>query len=61
MINFNKCRLMAHIIREVRYFQQVWYRFCPVKELQEGLLDGSFLLKMDAEQYKQSLAVEPRE
>lgn len=58
MINWDKCKLEAGIIRDINLFQQVPYRFQPVRQVQQALL--CFETLDDDTLYNMSLALEPR-
>ena len=50
---------IAHVIREVRQFQQTPYKIDPIQKASDYLLDPSRLLA-DDELYQRSLMIEPR-
>ena len=50
---------IAHVIREVRQFQQTPYKIDPIQKAAEYLLDPSRRLP-DDELYQRSLMIEPR-
>ena len=50
---------IAHVIREVRIFQQTPYKIDPVEKVKSYLLDPSLRLS-DEEMYQRSLIIEPR-
>lgn len=59
LINFEKCAMIAKVIRDIQQFQQLSYNFRPVFEIQ------NYLMKLDSlnekEAYELSLQCEPRE
>ncbi|ESP05610.1 hypothetical protein LOTGIDRAFT_181403 [Lottia gigantea] len=60
LVNFSKMRMIAHVIREIRLFQQTSYRIEHHPRVTSYLLDPSRLL--DEEQtYKHSLEIEPKQ
>ncbi|XP_071116557.1 ras-specific guanine nucleotide-releasing factor 2-like [Haliotis cracherodii] len=60
LVNFSKMRMIAHVIREIRLFQQTWYRIEHHSRVTNYLLDPLNLL--DEEQtYKASLGIEPKQ
>ena len=50
---------IAHVIREVRQFQQTPYKIDPIQKASDYLLDPSRMLT-DDELYQRSLLIEPR-
>ena len=50
---------IAHVIREVRQFQQTPYKIDPIQKASDYLLDPSRMLT-DDEMYERSLMIEPR-
>ncbi|XP_028317842.1 ras-specific guanine nucleotide-releasing factor 2 [Gouania willdenowi] len=59
LVNFSKMRMISHIIREIRQFQQAPYRIEHQPKVTQFLLDKS--LVMDEETlYELSLKIEPR-
>ncbi|CAF0754244.1 unnamed protein product [Brachionus calyciflorus] len=59
LINFSKLRMVSHIIRDIRTFQQSKYSIHHNRRVCEYLLDTSSLLTPD-EAYNKSLTLEPR-
>ncbi|XP_055314318.1 ras-specific guanine nucleotide-releasing factor 2-like isoform X3 [Sitodiplosis mosellana] len=59
LLNFSKMRMLAHVIREIRHFQQTPYKIEHIPKVTSYLLDGSLLLD-DDELYSKSLQIEPR-
>ena len=59
LINFSKLRMVSHIIRDVRTFQQIKYTIHHNKRVCDYLLDTSGILSPD-EAYNMSLTLEPR-
>ncbi|KAJ6634993.1 Ras-specific guanine nucleotide-releasing factor 2, partial [Pseudolycoriella hygida] len=59
LLNFSKMRMVAHVIREIRHFQQTPYKIVHISRVTEYLLDTSLLLD-DEELYRRSLQIEPR-
>lgn len=59
LLNFAKMRMIAHVIREVRQFQQTPYKIEPIHKAGAYLLDPSLRLS-DDELYQRSLVIEPR-
>ncbi|XP_043476334.1 ras-specific guanine nucleotide-releasing factor 2-like isoform X2 [Leptopilina heterotoma] len=59
LLNFSKMRMVAHVIREIRHFQQTPYKIELIKKVTNYLLDPSLLLDED-EMYSMSLTIEPR-
>ncbi|KAL7980235.1 hypothetical protein Chor_001503 [Crotalus horridus] len=59
LVNFSKMRMISHIIREIRQFQQTAYKIEHQAKVTEYLLDQSFV--MDEESlYDASLKIEPK-
>jgi son of sevenless-like protein len=58
MINFNKCRLLSHVIREVQIYQQTPYSFSVDEQVQSMLVDCDGV--SDDELFARSLELEPR-
>jgi son of sevenless len=50
---------IAHVIREIRHFQQTPYKIEHIPKVKSYLLDQSLLLD-DDEMYQRSLLIEPR-
>ncbi|XP_049766096.1 ras-specific guanine nucleotide-releasing factor 2-like [Schistocerca cancellata] len=59
LLNFSKMRMIAHVIREIRHFQQTPYKIELITKVTNYLLDPSLLLD-DDELYRMSLEIEPR-
>ncbi|XP_018899919.1 ras-specific guanine nucleotide-releasing factor 1 isoform X2 [Bemisia tabaci] len=59
LLNFAKMRMIAHVIREIRHFQQVPYKIELIPKAARYLLDPALLLD-DDELYRISLEIEPR-
>ncbi|XP_075210397.1 ras-specific guanine nucleotide-releasing factor 1-like [Lycorma delicatula] len=59
LLNFSKMRMIAHVIREIRHFQQTPYKIDLITKVTNYLLDSSLLLD-DDDLYKMSLQIEPR-
>ncbi|XP_014212900.1 ras-specific guanine nucleotide-releasing factor 2-like isoform X2 [Copidosoma floridanum] len=59
LLNFSKMRMIAHVIREIRHFQQTPYKIEISKKVVHYLLDPSLLLEED-ELYRLSLEIEPK-
>ena len=59
LLNFAKMRMIAHVIREVRQFQQTPYKIDPIHKAAAYLLDPALRLP-DDELYQRSLMIEPR-
>lgn len=59
LLNFAKMRMIAHVIREIRQFQQTPYKIEPLPKVINYLLDPSRLLE-DEDLYQKSLILEPR-
>lgn len=60
LLNFAKMRMIAHVIREIRQFQQTPYKIEYNVRPCSYLLDPVLLLD-DDELYKLSLAIEPKQ
>ncbi|KAG8145271.1 hypothetical protein E2320_013617 [Naja naja] len=59
LVNFSKMRMISHIIREIRQFQQTAYKIEHQAKVTQYLLDQSFV--MDEEGlYDASLKIEPK-
>ncbi|XP_044131958.1 ras-specific guanine nucleotide-releasing factor 2 isoform X2 [Bufo gargarizans] len=59
LVNFSKMRMISHIIREIRQFQQTPYRIEHQPKVTQFLLDKSQILDEDT-LYELSLTIEPR-
>jgi hypothetical protein len=59
LLNFAKMRMIAHVIREIRQFQQTPYKIEPIPKVVNYLLDPSRILE-DEDLYQKSLVLEPR-
>jgi len=59
LLNFAKMRMIGHVIREIRQFQQTPYKIEPIPKVLNYLLDPSRLLE-DEDLYQKSLILEPR-
>ncbi|XP_078710972.1 ras-specific guanine nucleotide-releasing factor 2-like isoform X2 [Lampetra fluviatilis] len=59
LVNFSKMRMITHILREVRQFQQTPYKLEPDPRTLQYLLERSMLLDDDS-LYELSLQLEPR-
>ncbi|XP_075448463.1 ras-specific guanine nucleotide-releasing factor 2 isoform X2 [Ascaphus truei] len=59
LVNFSKMRMISHIIREIRQFQQTPYRIEHQPKVTQFLLDKSQILDEDT-LYELSLRIEPR-
>ncbi|KAJ8955431.1 hypothetical protein NQ318_003529, partial [Aromia moschata] len=59
LLNFSKMRMIAHVIREIRHFQQTPYKIELISRVANYLLDTSLLLD-DDKLYSMSLELEPR-
>lgn len=57
--NFLHIQQIAHVIREIRHFQQTPYKIDHISKVTSYLLDTSLLLD-DDEMYSRSLRIEPR-
>ncbi|XP_030755990.1 ras-specific guanine nucleotide-releasing factor 2-like [Sitophilus oryzae] len=60
LLNFSKMRMIAHIIREIRHYQQTAYRIGLVTRVSNYLLDTSLMMD-DDQLYATSLILEPRQ
>ncbi|XP_054858847.1 ras-specific guanine nucleotide-releasing factor 1 isoform X1 [Eublepharis macularius] len=59
LVNFSKMRMISHIIREIRQFQQTAYKIEHQAKVTQYLLDQTFV--MDEESlYEASLQIEPK-
>ncbi|XP_030049194.1 ras-specific guanine nucleotide-releasing factor 2 [Microcaecilia unicolor] len=59
LVNFSKMRMISHIIREIRQFQQTPYRIEHQPKVTQFLLDKSLIMDEDT-LYDLSLKIEPR-
>uniref|UniRef100_A0A670J3S6 Ras protein specific guanine nucleotide releasing factor 2 n=1 Tax=Podarcis muralis TaxID=64176 RepID=A0A670J3S6_PODMU len=59
LVNFSKMRMISHIIREIRQFQQTSYRIEYQQKVTQYLLDKSLIIDEDT-LYELSLKIEPR-
>ncbi|XP_076995405.1 ras-specific guanine nucleotide-releasing factor 2 isoform X2 [Tamandua tetradactyla] len=59
LVNFSKMRMISHIIREIRQFQQTSYRIDHQSKVTQYLLDKSLIIDEDT-LYELSLKIEPR-
>ncbi|XP_014483395.1 PREDICTED: ras-specific guanine nucleotide-releasing factor 2-like isoform X5 [Dinoponera quadriceps] len=59
LLNFSKMRMIAHVIREIRHFQQTPYKIELIPKVSNYLLDTSLLLN-EKDLYRMSLDIEPR-
>ncbi|XP_029430008.1 ras-specific guanine nucleotide-releasing factor 2 [Rhinatrema bivittatum] len=59
LVNFSKMRMISHIIREIRQFQQTPYRIEHQPKVTQFLLDKSLIMDEDT-LYELSLKIEPR-
>lgn len=59
LLNFSKMRMIAHVIREIKHFQQTPYKIEMNSKVINYLLDASRHLG-DDELYQRSLCLEPR-
>ncbi|XP_061603165.1 ras-specific guanine nucleotide-releasing factor 2 isoform X3 [Phyllopteryx taeniolatus] len=59
LVNFSKMRMISHIIREIRQFQQAPYRIEHQAKVTHFLLDKTQVMDEDA-LYELSLKIEPR-
>ncbi|XP_051532189.1 ras-specific guanine nucleotide-releasing factor 2-like isoform X2 [Myxocyprinus asiaticus] len=59
LVNFSKMRMISHIIREIRQFQQTPYRIEHQPKVTQYLLDKTLIMDEDA-LYDLSLKIEPR-
>ncbi|CAB3244175.1 unnamed protein product [Arctia plantaginis] len=59
LLNFSKMRMIAHVIREIRNFQQTPYKIDHIPKVCDFLLDKSLVIA-EERQYLLSLELEPR-
>uniref|UniRef100_A0A8C5C1K1 Ras protein specific guanine nucleotide releasing factor 1 n=1 Tax=Gadus morhua TaxID=8049 RepID=A0A8C5C1K1_GADMO len=59
LVNFSKMRMISHIIREIRQFQQTAYKIDHQPKATEYLLDKSTVLDEES-MYEASLRIEPK-
>ncbi|XP_051764237.1 ras-specific guanine nucleotide-releasing factor 2 isoform X1 [Ctenopharyngodon idella] len=59
LVNFSKMRMISHIIREIRQFQQAPYRIELQPKVTQFLLDKTLVMDEDT-LYELSLKIEPR-
>nr|XP_012233028.1 PREDICTED: ras-specific guanine nucleotide-releasing factor 2-like isoform X2 [Linepithema humile] len=59
LLNFSKMRMIAHVIREIRHFQQTPYKIELITKVTNYLLDPALLLN-DKDLDRMSLEIEPR-
>uniref|UniRef100_A0A671XKA2 Ras protein specific guanine nucleotide releasing factor 1 n=1 Tax=Sparus aurata TaxID=8175 RepID=A0A671XKA2_SPAAU len=59
LVNFSKMRMISHIIREIRQFQQTAYKIDLQPKVSQYLLDRSFVLDEES-MYEASLRIEPK-
>ncbi|GAB1294518.1 Ras-specific guanine nucleotide-releasing factor 1 [Apodemus speciosus] len=59
LVNFSKMRMISHIIREIRQYQQTNYKIVPQPKVTRYLLDESSILDEDS-LYETSLKTEPK-
>ncbi|KAG8181966.1 hypothetical protein JTE90_026905 [Oedothorax gibbosus] len=59
LLNFSKMRMIAHVIREIRHFQQTPYKIEMSTKVTNYLLDPTRLMACE-ELYQLSLCLEPR-
>ncbi|KAM9307119.1 ras-specific guanine nucleotide-releasing factor 2 [Pholidichthys leucotaenia] len=59
LVNFSKMRMISHIIREIRQFQQAPYRIEHQSKVTQFLLDKTIVMDEDT-LYELSLKLEPR-
>ncbi|XP_047506554.1 ras-specific guanine nucleotide-releasing factor 1-like isoform X2 [Pieris napi] len=59
LLNFSKMRMIAHVIREIRNFQQTPYKIDRIPKVSDFLLDPALAYSEDM-QYSLSLEQEPR-
>ncbi|MED6292781.1 Ras-specific guanine nucleotide-releasing factor 2 [Characodon lateralis] len=59
LVNFSKMRMISHIIREIRQFQQAPYRIEHQPKVTQFLLDKTLIMDEDT-LYELSLNIEPR-
>ncbi|CAG9116699.1 unnamed protein product [Plutella xylostella] len=60
LLNFSKMRMIAHVIREIRNFQQTPYKIDHIPKVCDFLLDKSLVIP-EERQYTLSLEIEPRQ
>lgn len=60
LVNFSKMRTIAHVIREIRLFQQTPYKIEHIPRVTNYLLDANRLLD-DDQTYRASLEIEPKQ
>jgi son of sevenless len=61
LINFNKRKMTAEVIRDIQQYQNVPYTLNPVPELQTWISSNMQDARSVHEMYDRSLEVEPRE
>uniref|UniRef100_H2MB25 Ras protein specific guanine nucleotide releasing factor 1 n=1 Tax=Oryzias latipes TaxID=8090 RepID=H2MB25_ORYLA len=59
LVNFSKMRMISHIIREIRQFQQTAYKIDSQTKVAKYLLDNSTVLDEES-LYEASLRIEPK-
>uniref|UniRef100_A0A3Q2Q6Z4 Ras protein specific guanine nucleotide releasing factor 1 n=1 Tax=Fundulus heteroclitus TaxID=8078 RepID=A0A3Q2Q6Z4_FUNHE len=59
LVNFSKMRMISHIIREIRQFQQTAYKIDLQPKVAQYLLDKTFVLDEES-MYEASLRIEPK-
>ncbi|XP_037657571.1 ras-specific guanine nucleotide-releasing factor 2 isoform X3 [Choloepus didactylus] len=59
LVNFSKMRMISHIVREIRQFQQTSYRIDHQSKVTQYLLDKNLIMDEDT-LYELSLKIEPR-
>ncbi|XP_066129783.1 ras-specific guanine nucleotide-releasing factor 2 isoform X1 [Saccopteryx bilineata] len=59
LVNFSKMRMISHIVREIRQFQQTAYRIDHQPKVTQYLLDKALIIDEDT-LYDLSLKIEPR-
>ncbi|KAM7396700.1 hypothetical protein PAMP_019723 [Pampus punctatissimus] len=59
LVNFSKMRMISHIIREIRQFQQTAYKLDLQPKVAQYLMDGSSVLDEES-MYEASLRIEPK-
>ncbi|XP_074184881.1 ras-specific guanine nucleotide-releasing factor 2 isoform X7 [Rhinolophus sinicus] len=59
LVNFSKMRMISHIVREIRQFQQTSYRIDHQPKVTQYLLDKALIIDEDT-LYELSLKIEPR-
>uniref|UniRef100_A0A8B9RFL6 Ras protein specific guanine nucleotide releasing factor 1 n=1 Tax=Astyanax mexicanus TaxID=7994 RepID=A0A8B9RFL6_ASTMX len=59
LVNFSKMRMISHIIREIRQFQQTAYKIDHQPKVSQYLLDSSNVLDEES-MYEASLRIEPK-